>query len=164
MIRKAVIRTKGNSGPTGMDLDGWHRILASINFGTSSSDLHKAFANLVQKLCTDLVETHIIEAFLSCHLIPLDKSPGLRPTGVGEILCRIAGKVIVSILKEDVIKCTGTLQVCAGQKASLKAAIHSMSMMYEDENTDAILLVDASNVFNSLNSHFCIIQVIYVLH
>ena len=85
MIRKAVIRTKGHSGPSGMDVDGWHRILASINFGTSSSDLCKAFANLVQKLCTDLAETHTIEAFLSCHLILLDKSPELRPIGVGEI-------------------------------------------------------------------------------
>ena len=48
-IRKAAIRTKGGSGPSGMDADGWSRILASSNFGTSSSDLHKAFANLVQK-------------------------------------------------------------------------------------------------------------------
>ena len=32
-----------------------------------------------------------------------------------------------------------------------KAAIYSMNMMYEDENADAILLVDASNAFNLLN-------------
>ena len=64
MIRKAVIRTKGGSGPLGMD--GWRRILASNNFGTSISDLRKAFAKVVQKLCTDFVETHTIEAFLSC--------------------------------------------------------------------------------------------------
>ena len=143
MIRIAAIRTKGGPGPSGMDADSWRRILASNNFGTSSSDLHKAFANVVQKLCTDLVETHAIEAFLSCRLIPLDKNPGFRPIGVGEVLRRIAGKVIVSFLKEDVIKCTGTLQVCAGQEAGIEAAIHSMNMMYEDENADAILLVDA---------------------
>ena len=146
-----------------MDTDGWCRILASNNFRTSSSDLRKAFANVVQKLCTDLVETHTIEIFLSRHLISLDKNPRLRPIRVGEVLRRIGGKVIVSVLKEDVIKCTGTLQVCAGQEAGIKAAIHSMNMIYEDENTDAILLVDASNAFNSLNrqsflhniSHLC---------
>ena len=86
-----------------------------------------------------------------CRLIPLDKNPGLRPTGVGEVLRRIAGKVIVSVLKEDVIKCTDTLQICVGQEAGIEAAIHSINMMYEDENTDAILLVDASNAFSSLN-------------
>ena len=77
MIRKVAIRTKGVSGPSGMDADGWHRIVASNDFGTSRSYPRKAFANVVQKLCTDFVETHTIEAFLSCHLIPLDKNSGL---------------------------------------------------------------------------------------
>ena len=71
--------------------------------------------------------------------------------GASEVLRGIAGKVIVSVLKEDVIKCTGVLQVCAGEEAGIKAAIHSMSMMYEDENTDAIFLVGASNGFMSFN-------------
>ena len=96
-------------------------------------------------MCTDLVETHTIEAFLSCRSIPLDKNPGFSPIGVGEVLRRIAGKAFVSVLKEDVIKCTGVLQVCAGQEAAIEAAIHLMNMMYEDENTDAILLVNASS-------------------
>ena len=50
---------------------------------------------IVKKLSTDLIETQTIEAFLSCGLIPLDKNSGLRPIGVGELLRRIAGKVIV---------------------------------------------------------------------
>ena len=50
MIRKAAIRTKGGSGPSGMDADSWHRILASINFGISSSDLRKAFCKCSPKI------------------------------------------------------------------------------------------------------------------
>ena len=30
----------------------------------------------------------------------------------------------------------------------MEVAIHSMKMMYEDENTDEVLLLDASNAFN----------------
>ena len=56
MIRKAAIR-KGGSGQSDMDDYGLHRIVASKYFGKSSSDLHMAFANVVQKLCIDLVET-----------------------------------------------------------------------------------------------------------
>ena len=141
-----------------MDADGWRRILAINNFGTSSSDLRKAFANVVRKSCTDLVETHTIEAFLSCRSIPLDKNPGFSPIGVGEVLRRIAGKAFVSVLKEDVIKCTGVLQIYAGQEAAIEAAIHLMNMMYEDENTDAILLVNASSaLIYWIGNHFCII-------
>ena len=90
-----------------MDADGWRRILASNSFGTANSDLREAFANVVKKLCTDLIGTQTIEAFLSCGLIPPDKNPGLRPIGVGEVLRRIAKKVIISVLKNDVIDCTG---------------------------------------------------------
>ena len=56
MIRRAAGRTKGGSGPSGMDADGWRRILASNHFETSISDLRKAFANVVQILCTGLLE------------------------------------------------------------------------------------------------------------
>ena len=79
-------------------------------------------------------------------MIPLDKNRGLRPIGVGEVLRRIACKVIVSVMKEDVIN-------CKRQEADIEATVHSVNMMYEDENTDAILLVDSSYAFNSLNSH-----------
>ena len=94
-----------------MDAEGWRRILAPNSFGVSSSDLRKTFANIVQKLCTDLVKTHTMEGLLSGRSIPLDKDPGDRPTGVGEVLRRIACKVIVSVLRENVIKCVGMLQV-----------------------------------------------------
>ena len=46
MIKKAAIGTKGGSGSSGMDADGWRTILAPNNFGTSSCDLRKAFANV----------------------------------------------------------------------------------------------------------------------
>ena len=48
VIRKAAIRNKGGSGPLGLDANVWPRILASSNFGTLRSDLHKVFANVVK--------------------------------------------------------------------------------------------------------------------
>ena len=83
--------------------------------------------------------------------MPLDKIPGLRPIGAGEVLRRIAGKVIVSHLKEDVIQSVGSLQVCAGQDAGCESLIHAMQTIYEDQSAEAVLLVDASNAFNSIN-------------
>ena len=57
--------------------DGWRRILASNNFGTSGSDLRKVFADVIKKLCSEKIESSTIESFLACRLIPLDKNPGL---------------------------------------------------------------------------------------
>ena len=97
MIKKAALRTKGGSGPSGMDADGWRRILASNSFGTASSDLRKTFTEFIKVICTKknfARRKYFITrcAFLACRLIPLNKNQGLRPIGVGEILRRIAGK------------------------------------------------------------------------
>ena len=34
------------------------------------------------------------------RVIPLDKNPGLKPIGAGEVLRRITGKVIVSVFEK----------------------------------------------------------------
>ena len=150
-VRKAALKTKGGSGPSGMDGDGWRRIFVGSTFGQSSVDICKSFASVIRKLCIvpDLHDS--LEAFLSCRLIPLDKNPGLRPIGVGEILRRIAGKAIVSALREDIIKSVGSLQVCAGHEAGCEAAVHAMNQIFKENDTEAVLLIDASNAFNSAN-------------
>ena len=43
------------------------------------------------------------------------------------------------------------MQLCAGQAAGIEAAIYAMRHIYEDDNTEALLLVDAENAFNVLN-------------
>ena len=35
ILRKAVMKTKGGSGPSGLDADGWKQNLLSKNFGQS---------------------------------------------------------------------------------------------------------------------------------
>ena len=124
----------------------------SNNFGTSDgSDPRKVFADVIKKLCSEKIESSTIESFLMCRLIPLDKNPGLRPIGVCEVLRRIAGKTVVSILHSDVINSVGSTQVCASHEACFKAAIHVMHSIVKEEETEAVLLVDAANILNSIN-------------
>ena len=113
-VRKAALRNRGGSGPSGMDTDGWKRILTSKQFAESSTDLCTTIANMIKKLCIDKDLANTLEAFLSCRIIQLEKNLGWRPIGVGEVLTRIVGKVIVSTLRDDIITSVGPVQVCAG--------------------------------------------------
>ena len=78
-------------------------------------------------------------------------NPGVRPIGIGEILRRLVGKVIMGSIRKDIIQAAGPLQTCAGSKAGIEASIHAMREIYEENTTEAILLVDAENAFNNLN-------------
>ena len=49
--------------------------------------------------------------------MPLEKNPGLQPIVVGEELCRIAGKVVMNLVKDDVTKAVENLQLCGGKDA-----------------------------------------------
>ena len=55
-----------------------------------------------------------LETFVARRLIPLDKNPGLRPIGIGEMRRRLAGKIVVSTIREDITESVSSLQVCAG--------------------------------------------------
>ena len=95
--------------------------------------------------------------FIAGRLVPLDKgetkegTPGVRPVGVGEVLRRLIGKLLIAVIKEDITEAAGPLQTCTGIKAGIEAAIHAMRQVFEDVDTEAILLVDAENAFNKLN-------------
>ena len=92
-----------------------------------------------------------LTAFTACKLIALNKCPGVRLIGIGEVVRRILGKAILTVTSPDVQQVTGALQLCAGQQAGCEAAIHSMRHLFTLPDTEAVLMVDASNAFNRLN-------------
>ena len=55
------------------------------------------------------------------------------------------GKVVVHSIKEDIITAAGPLQTCAGLKSGIEASIHAMRLIFEDDETEGVLLVDAEN-------------------
>ena len=152
MIRDAALRTKGSGGPSGVDANGFKRILACKSFKHSSVALCDALATLARNLCTEYVDPSSIEALVASRLIPLDKGGGgVRPIGVGEVVRRVISKSVMKVVKPDVMSASGSLQLCAGQPSGSEAAIHAMRNIFDEDDTEAILLIDASNAFNSLN-------------
>ena len=149
LIRSSALRTDGAAGPSGLDAAAWKRMCTS--FKSASADLCDSLASTTRRICSCFVDPRGLSAFVACRLIALDKRPGVRPIGVGETSRRIVGRAIVASISDDIQDAAGPLQVCAGHLSECEAAVHAMRQISEAPDTDAIILVDASNAFNSLN-------------
>ena len=141
-IQCAAMHTHGSAGPSGLDSFAWRRLCSS--FGSVSHELCSALAAVGRRLCSSLVNPESISAFVACRLIPLNKCPGVRPVGVGEVPRCIIVKAILRTIGKDVEEAAGPLQVCAGQDGACEAAVHAMRSIFQDANTKGCLLVGAS--------------------
>ena len=84
MVRGAALRAKGSRGPSGVDANGFRRVLASKSLKKSGTDLCASIAAMTRRLCTEFIDPLGIEAILANRLIPLDKVEGaVRQIGGG---------------------------------------------------------------------------------
>ena len=155
-IRQAALHTEGFAGPSGLDAMAWRRLCTA--FGESSNGLCEALASFAKRISTSYVDPTGLASYTASRLIPLDKSPGVRPIGVGEVCRRIIGKVIMKYGKDEIRRSVGPLQLCGGFESGCEAAFHAMFSIYEDHETEAMLFVDASNAFNQLNREATLIN------
>ena len=61
------------------------------------------------------------------------------------------GKVITTLLKNEIVKAAGLLQCSAGCEAGYEAAVCAIRQCFYANTSDAVLLTDAKNAFNCLN-------------
>ena len=149
LIWYSAKHTTEEAGLSGMDAHGWRRICCT--FSDASDALCHSLSFVAHRVCTQFVDHSVLAPLLASRLITLDKNPGVRPIGVGEVSRRIISKAILFVIKGDIQEAAGAIQLCGGQIAGIEAAVHAIRQLFSNETTEAILLVDASNAFNSLN-------------
>ena len=144
------------------DADQFGRISCSKKFKNEGKALREQIAILAKKIAISIVDPSCLEAFVACRLIPLNKNLGVRPIGVGEVLRRIIGKTIGWVLNQDIQEAASPLQASTGLKGGAEAAIHVMRDIFNEESTDGVILVDASNAFNTLNRQVALHNIQYI--
>ena len=161
IIRIAAKQTRGAAGPSKMDADQFRNILVNKKFKHEGKELREQIATLTRKLATTVIDPNTIDALVVCNLIPLNKNPGVRPIGVEENLRHIMGKTIGWALKHDIQIAAGPLQVATVVESGAEPAIHVMRTVFEDEQCESVILVDASNAFSALNCNVALHNVQY---
>ena len=101
-IHCAALCAKGVVAPSGVDAFCWHHLWTS--FCQTSNDCCSSLALVARRLCTDMVDPNGLSVFVACHLIALDKCPGVHLIGVGEVV-RIVGKAVLATVKLDILVC-----------------------------------------------------------
>ena len=149
MIQSTALKTDGAAGPSGLDAAAWRRMCSF--FKTCSTELCDALAAVARRICSSYVDPSSLTAYVACRLIALDKCPGVRPIGIGEVSRRIIGKAIIKTIGREIREATDPLQTCAGHLSGCEAAVHAMHQVFEDQETEGVILVDATNAFNCLN-------------
>ena len=151
-IIKSAQNIHGSGGPTRIDADTWKNMICSKAHGSEGMQLAEEIAILSRRLCSETIPFDYVRTLMSCRLVPLKKlDNSVRPVGIGETLRRIISKSVVSLLKPDILNASGCLQTCAGLEGGIEAAVHAMRQIFEDDECEAVILIDAENAFNRLN-------------
>ena len=90
---------------------------------------------------------------MACRLVALDKCPGVRPVDVGETLRRIASKSVCMLTRCDLEDICSTSQLCGGVRSGIEGTINTVHDLFDEHQEEGwgVLLIDASNAFNSIN-------------
>ena len=94
-IEKAALRLSGAAGQGGtdaVDLSNW-----LLRFGVESENLRLELAKWTEWLANGSPPWAVYWALMMCRLVALDKQPGTRPVGIGEIWRRLMAKAMLLV-------------------------------------------------------------------
>ncbi len=77
---------------------------------------------------------------------------------MGEAVRRIIGKAVMRTVKHNLQDAVGSIQVCAGQDAGCGAAVHAMESIFAEDESEAMILFDATDAFNRLNRQVILVN------
>ena len=126
-------RMKGGAGPSSVDAQAMSQML--LKFGKDSQVLREEMASWVESLGNDSPPWAAYWALMACRLVALNKQPGVRSLGIGEVWRRGLAKCILVCCGEDAKAAFGSTNLCAGLEAGIEGALHAVSARAALANT-----------------------------
>jgi len=82
----------GCSGTDAVDLGNW-----LLRHGAESEALRFEMAEMTNLLANSSPSWAMYQALMACRLVALDKQPGTRPVGIGEVYRRLMAKCVIAV-------------------------------------------------------------------
>jgi hypothetical protein len=129
VVEAVASKISGAAGPGGTDavaLQSW-----LLRFGAESERLRAEMADLTLWLSNSHPPYAAYRALMACRLVALDKQPGVRPVGIGEIYRRLIAKCAISVIGHQATTACGNLNLCAGLPAGIEGAVHAVRQAWK---------------------------------
>ena len=107
----------GVLGAEAIELRNW-----LLHFGCASEELRVVVARLDDWMHNYPPPWAAYSALMACHLVALDKRPGVRPVVIGETLRQALAKIVMRAAGDQSKTACGNLQLCAGLEAGIEIA------------------------------------------
>ena len=134
-VESVASRLSGAAGPGGtdaVDLRNW-----LLRFGKESEALREEMALWASWLANGQPPWAAYRALMAARLVALDKQPGVRPVGIGEVYRRLFAKVLLKVIGSQATAACGNYNLCAGLLAGIEGAVHAVREIYEEQSSAA---------------------------
>ncbi|KAI2490762.1 hypothetical protein MHU86_23809 [Fragilaria crotonensis] len=121
-------RLAGAAGPGGtdaVDLANW-----LLRFGLEA--LREEMAAWTNWLANTSPPWAAYRAVMANRLVALDKQPGTRPVGIGEVYRRLWAKCLLKAIGSQATAACGNFNLCAGLQAGIEGAVHAVRDVFAD--------------------------------
>ena len=95
-------------------------------FGCASEELRVVVSRMADWMAKYSPPWAAYRALMSCLLVALDKSPGVRPMGIGETLRRTLAKLVMRASGDQAKTACGNPELCAGLEVGIEGATHAV--------------------------------------
>jgi hypothetical protein len=120
----------GAAGPGGtdaVDLANW-----LLCFGRESEALREEMAAGTNWLANTSPPWAAYRAAMANRLVALDKQPGTRPVGIGEVYRRLRAKCLLKAIGLQATAACGNFNLCASLQAGIEGAVHAVRDVFAD--------------------------------
>ena len=119
MVAAVSGRLLGEAEPGGTDLVSIQHWI--LRFGVVSGELQLIVAEFLEWLCNGQPPWAAYCAMMSGQLVALDKSPGIRPVGIGKTWRRLLAKCLLRVTGQEAKTTCGTEQLAGWWKQESRA-------------------------------------------
>ena len=123
VVPEVAGRLSGGAGPGGTDSGSLQHWL--LRFGAASGELSFIVAEVGEWLSNGRPPWAAYRAMMSGGLIALDKSPGIRPVGIGETWQHLLAKCLLQVTGQEAKEACGTEHLAGTVEAGIEGEIHA---------------------------------------